>query len=368
MSGLEVRYVKDTLADPPAPPPVLVEGMLRAGELCVIGAPRASGKSWLAMNLAALVARGDGSVFGTLPVHHGAPVLLCHGETPAWMAAERWRSLLGTCDPGPLAESFDRWRVEVVRTRHQLRSEDGAETHSEDATEGRLDERLRQAVVEHGIRLLIVDPLATFYCGSENSNDEIEAALDTFRLLAGETGTAIVIVHHLGKATSSRDPEDLWRGASRLADAASTRITLLPAYSDDEVEQRGLSPDAARRHMTVRFLRRERPTDGFTARLGPDGWWQPVTERAPALRSMGSTARYCSPDEVATALRADGGTWPSVSAASSSLELSKPATTAALERAVEAGLIEERRGRSGARAFSLAMSPSDERATEEDLR
>ena len=52
--GLDLRWVVETLADPPPEPSVLVQGLLRRGELCVLGAPRALGKSWWAMNLAAL--------------------------------------------------------------------------------------------------------------------------------------------------------------------------------------------------------------------------------------------------------------------------------------------------------------------------
>jgi len=360
MADLEVRYIADTLADPPIAPPVLVDGMLRQGELCVIGAPRASGKSWLAMNLAALVARGDGYLFGTLQVRHSVPVLLCHGETPAWMASERWADLLDGRAPGPLAESFDPWRLGAVRTRHQFRSEDDSTSWSEEATEGRLDERLRRAVEEHGVRLVVIDPWATYFTGAESSNDETEAALDRLRELAEATGTAVVIVHHLGKATYSRDPEDLWRGASRLADAASTRVTLLPRYSDEEAIELGLRLDEARRHMRVRFLRRERPTPGFTAVLGEDGWWCRVKDdEAVASETKGATS-HLSAEEVVVALRVDGGRWASLQAAAKALGLSKEATRAAIERAVAAGLVVEEAGRGGARSFALcaASDPS----------
>ena len=41
--GLSVRWISHDLSNPPEEPPVLIEGLLRAGELCVVGAPRAIG-------------------------------------------------------------------------------------------------------------------------------------------------------------------------------------------------------------------------------------------------------------------------------------------------------------------------------------
>ena len=34
--GLSLRWIGDAVSNPPAEPPVLIEGMLRAGELCVV--------------------------------------------------------------------------------------------------------------------------------------------------------------------------------------------------------------------------------------------------------------------------------------------------------------------------------------------
>ena len=235
MSGaFDVRWVADTLADPPPEPAVLVDGMLRCSELCIVGAPRGTGKSWLVLNVASLVGVGDGYFFGALQVKQRAAVLVCHGETPPWMAAQRWQMLGVDANPPLVAEAFERFRIGAVRVRRQFHSRDGSQSWSEESCEGSLDERLRRTVLEHGIGLVVIDPWATFYTGSENSNDETEAAVSLLRQLADETGAAILVVHHLGKSQEGRDPEDLWRGASRLADAAATRVTLLPRYSTKE--------------------------------------------------------------------------------------------------------------------------------------
>jgi hypothetical protein len=349
----DVRWLADTLSDPPVPPPVLVDGMLRAGELCVIGAPRATGKTWLGLNLAALVGRGDGYLFGTLQVSRMEKVLVCHGETPPWMAAERWRMLLGDGPTPEVADSFERWRVGAVKVRRLVTPPEGSPPFQEESFEGRLDKRLAAAVARHGFGLVVVDPWAVFYAGSENSNDEVEAAVDRLRLLADETGAAIVVVHHLGKAQDGRDPEDLWRGASRLPDAASTRVTMLPLYSRTQAAERGLPPDEARRYVSVRFLRREAPTPGFNVYLGHDGWWERCgnesSEAPPTSRSR------LSVDDVTAAIAADGGRFGSITHAARSLDVSREAAATLLDEAKRAGLVVEVEG-AGSRAFELARS------------
>lgn len=358
--GFDLRWVADSLADPPPEPGVLVDGLVRRGELVVVGAPRATGKSWLVLNLAALVGRGDGYLLGALQVKERTPVLLCHGETTAWMAAQRWRMLLGEDPPPLVAELFEPFHVGAAKVRHEFHAPDSSERWSEETTEGRLDARLRLTVSEHNFGLVVMDPWVTFYAGSENSNDETEAAVSMLRRLAAETEVAIVVVHHLGKAQEGRDPEDLWRGASRLADAASTRVTLLPRYSARDAEERGLSEEEARRHVRVRVLRREAPTPGFFAYLGHDGWWQ-RTEGDVERPLAGDRSRPISDDELALALGADGGRWASLAEAATSLRVSGRAARAAIARAIEAGLVVEARGKGGgARGFVLRET------TEED--
>jgi hypothetical protein len=299
------------------------------------------------------VGAGDGYLFGALQEKQAAPVLICHGETPQWMAAQRWRMLFPGAPPPNIAETFERFGIGAVKVRRQFRSPDGSQLWWEESCEGRLDDRLRRTVMEHHIGLVVIDPWATFYTGAENSNDEVEAAVAMLRRLAEETGAAIVVIHHLGKAQEGRDPEDLWRGASRLADAASTRVTLLPRFTTNEARERGLSPEEARRYARVRFLRREEPTPGFTAYLGHDGWWTRIEE---AAVGPANDARRLFVDDVVMALQLDGGEWPSLRAAVAALGRTPLEVGQALARAKAAGEIREVEGPGGARRFLLADS------------
>jgi len=122
-------------------PRPLVDGLLAEGELLALGAARGIGKTWWGMDLAHQLARGHGRVMGTYTVRQAARVLYAHGELDPWTAYDRWERLRGTeAVPEGLLESFERWRVRVLR-RRVTHSGDGLAT-SEETLDANLDERL----------------------------------------------------------------------------------------------------------------------------------------------------------------------------------------------------------------------------------
>jgi hypothetical protein len=328
--ALDVRYVDSLAHNMPDEPPVLVEGMLRRGEMCVIGAPRAIGKTWFGMNLAQLLAAGEGSFLGTLPIARQANVLYLQGELDQWGSATRWHMLNQYSGRLPhIAESFDRVRIKTVKRRQQtmLGTEEYVDAH--------IDERIEAAIIEHDIDVVIIDPWATYFAGNENSNDETEAALDKLRDIILRHGTAFVILHHVRKGGDLNlvEPEDLWRGASRLADWASTRVTIVPHYSESQRKSAGLERREARRCVDVHFLRRSTPTDDRHAKLGMDGWWE---DWKPS-----DDDGDIGPDVLAmlNALTADGGYWGSMAVAQDALGKAWGTTQKLVHLAAERGLV-----------------------------
>jgi hypothetical protein len=347
--------VAETVANPPIPPAVIVEGMLRGGELCVVGAARAIGKSFLVANIALLVGRGGGLLFGTLPVLQSARVLVANGELRPWQMAKRWQMLTGGRDvPEGVAETFDHWKMGVERRKSVTASAEGPV--SREWWEGVLDDRVRATVEANQFGLIIIDAWASFYSGEENSNDQTEAALRRLQELSDATGAAVVIVHHFGKSNEARDPEDLWRGASRLADWANTRVSLLPHFrTKKEAEEQGHSPVEARRYADVHFLRNDEPTDPLVARLGENGWWSRIgnveAPKRPALLSVDDVARVCEQS---------GGRWVRLADAKEALGVSRETTARLLERAIREGVLVEEPGPRGARSFRVAASDDSE--------
>src|SRR5207253_119878 len=117
---------------------------------------------------------------------------------------------------------------------------------------------------------------AVFYAGEENTNDQVEAALGKLRQLALTHGVAFVLMHHFGKQSGAKpsEPEDLWRGASRLPDWASTRLTMQLHYTESQANKQGMTRQQARRYVDLKFLRRAEPTEDFSISFDPDtGWW-----------------------------------------------------------------------------------------------
>lgn len=350
---LAVRWVSDALLHPPPEREVFVEGMLADGELCVVGAPRAIGKSWFGMNLAAMLDSGTGMFLGQLPVRAPASTLYCQGEIDETESSRRWQMLTGGAPPASVAETFTRWRVRTVKRRSSSSGgdTDGRWSTGEEWVDATLDGRLEATIGAHQFRVLVLDPWACYFAGNENSNDETEAALDKLRDLAIRYKLAIVILHHVGKASDGREPEDLWRGASRLADWASTRITLLPHYTERQAADQGMTRQQARRYADVKFLRRSAPTDDFAVHLDPaTGWWE---RWHPAEELAGERRTHLDVADLVAAIRSAGGSWSSTSAAATGLGVADSTARHLLAAAARQGAIETYPGPRGAKGWRV---------------
>jgi len=327
----------------------LIDGLLQEGELLVLGAARGIGKSWWGMDLGYQLARGHGRVMGTYTVRQGARVLYCHGELDPWAAYDRWARLRGDQDmPAELLETFEPWRIKVVR-RRVTHSGDGLSTSEEDL-DVLLDGRLEQTIIAKRIEVLIIDPWAVFYSGRENSNDEAELALAELRRLQLTYGLTVVVLHHFGKADTARDPEDLWRGASRLADWASTRVTLLPFYTPQQATKIGMTRQQARQYATVKLLRRNAATPyDIAVKWNPEtGQW----DRWHAPDGEGDLIAGPTPADVAAKCPVPDG-WASTVEAAAALEIGRTKTRDLLEQARQQGLLEAVTGTRGAQGWRV---------------
>jgi hypothetical protein len=261
--------------------------------------------------------------------------------------------LAGTdAPPENVAETFDRWRLRTVKRRSTISSKDpaGSTASADEWIEAVLDPRLEHTIKAHGFEVVVIDPWAVYFGGNENSNDETEAALDKLRDLAMRLGVAIILVHHLGKATDAREPEDLWRGASRLADWASTRVTMLPHWTDKQAGDQGMTREQSRRHVDVRFLRRSVPTPDFSMKRGDDGWWE--RWNAPAGPDETRRVHLGIPD-ILDACRRAGRSWPSTTRAAADLGVAVHTAQKLLEAAHRHGQIERFDGARGSTGWRL---------------
>jgi hypothetical protein len=282
--------------------------------------------------MALLLDRGEGKLFGKLDVLERAKVLILQGEVNPYNSALRWRKFIMPGEQMPnVLESFEQIKINVSRASEQW--VDGDKTMSRSTMRGEVDERLERAVVELGIEVVVLDPWAVFLGANENVNDEVEAALSALRRISLKYGTAFIVVHHIRKPGSgdTSEPEDMWRGASRLADWASTRVTMLPHFTIKQAKELGLTRQESRKYADIFFLRRSAPVDDMSVRRDGNGWWVgwDPDDSGPEL----------SPLSIANAINGFNGQPVSVSELMGVMNVGPARATRAIERASGEGLI-----------------------------
>jgi RecA-family ATPase len=83
---------------------------------------------------------------------------------------------------------------------------------------------LKDIIFKTKARLIVIDPFISFHNQDENANTDIRKVLDTLTELCHVTKVACVLVHHMGKTSSSNVFSG--RGASALADWANNILIL----------------------------------------------------------------------------------------------------------------------------------------------
>ncbi len=199
----------------PEPVKWLWNGWLAAGKLHVLAGAPGTGKTTLALALAAALTTGGRWPDGTRA--DTGDVLIWSGEDdPA-----------DTLVPRLLACGADRRRVHIVDDvveRGERRSFDPA--HDVEA--------LRRAALELGltVRLLIVDPIVSAVAVDSHKNGEVRRALQPLVDLAGDLGCAVLGISHFSKGTAGRDPIDRVTGS--LAFGALARVVMATAKMPDD--------------------------------------------------------------------------------------------------------------------------------------
>jgi len=165
--------------------PWLIDQLWTAQAVGIIGGTPKSLKTWLALEMAVAVASGS-ACLATFPVPSPGPVLLYAAED---------------------SESALRLRLESLAHHHGIHLA-YLDIRVITADSLRLDrtadqERLEATLTLHRPILLILDPLVRLHAIDENAAGEIAALLGYLRTLQRKTGTAIGLVHHSRKNTSS---------------------------------------------------------------------------------------------------------------------------------------------------------------------
>ncbi len=204
----------------PEPIRWLWPGWLARGKLHVLAGAPGTGKTTLAVELAACITSGRALPSGWKPERGN--VLIWSGEDDP----------KDTLLPRLLAAQGDASRVHFVGDVH---SADGPRPFDPARDVDRL---ARACAGLDNIALLIVDPLVSAVAGDSHKNAEVRRGLAPLVDLAGRLDAALLGVTHYSKGTGGRDP--LERVSGSLAFGALARIVLgtVRQQSEDETDRR----------------------------------------------------------------------------------------------------------------------------------
>lgn len=213
-TGRSVVHLINGATIRPAPIDWLWDGWLAAGKLHILAGAPGTGKTTLALALAAaLTTRGywpDGSRVRTV-----GDVLIWSGEDDP----------TDTLAPRLLACGADMRRV------HFVGSVRDGDDHRPFDPASHMPELSDAATRVGNVRLLICDPVVSAVTGDSHKNTEVRRALQPLVDLGHEINAAILGISHFSKGSQGRDPTE--RVAGSLAFGALARVVLAAAKMQD---------------------------------------------------------------------------------------------------------------------------------------
>jgi len=189
-------------------------GWLAAGKLHILAGPAGTGKTTIAIALAATITSGGRWPDGSRAVP--ADVAIWSGED----------GIADTLAPRLHANGANTGRVRFVRS-----VADGDERRPFDPADDMPLLALALARLPHPPALLIVDPIVSAVAGDSHKNTETRRALQPLVDLGRQLGCAILGISHFSKGTSGRDPVERVTGS--LAFGALARLVLAAVKTTD---------------------------------------------------------------------------------------------------------------------------------------
>jgi putative DNA primase/helicase len=200
----------------PEPVQWLWREWIAAGKVHIVGGAPGTGKTTIALSLAAIITSG-----GCWPDGSRSPlgnVLIWSGEDDPKDTLVPRLSLCG-------ADLTRVFFVTGMRTKGGSRSFDPAKD---------MEALCAQADAVGNIRLLVVDPIVSAISGDGHKNSDVRRGLQPLVDLAASIGCAVLGVTHFTKGTSGRDPIERLTGS--LAFGALARVVFVAARPQDDDE------------------------------------------------------------------------------------------------------------------------------------
>jgi len=191
-------------------------GWLAAGKLHILGGAPSTGKTTIAMSLAAIVTKG-----GNWPDGYRSP----QGNIVVWSGED-----------DPCDTLVPRLILAGADLNHVYFVGDVTDSSGKRSFDPARDMKpLADKLAEIGnVRLLIVDPIVSAIAGDSHKNAEVRRGLQPLVDLAGLMRCALVGITHFSKGTGGRDPVERITGS--LAFGALARVVLVAARHQEEDE------------------------------------------------------------------------------------------------------------------------------------
>jgi hypothetical protein len=196
------------IAENPTLPPVVIDGLLREGEVATLVAAPKAGKTWLIHNLVLAIVHG--CLWLGFRCMLGR-VLLIDNELSPPVLAHRLAKVHEALYEGAVLGGVD-----TLTLRGSPEDVNGLEARFEDVEPGTY-------------RLIVLDSLYRAWPAGtdENDNAAVGSVFVTLTRLAARMKAAIVCVHHLSKGTQAdKSVTDLGSGAGAISRSVDCHLTL----------------------------------------------------------------------------------------------------------------------------------------------
>jgi KaiC/GvpD/RAD55 family RecA-like ATPase len=195
------------VAGAPSKVEFLVNLLIPVGSFVLLYSPPGAGKTWLALAIAAAVAWGRAALHG-LAVRQGR-VVLVEQEGAAAGLVQRLKAL------------------DAVSPDLEIVHQQGVQLDDPEWVS-----KLAQLCRDHGVKLLVLDPLADLHKGDENEARSVSRLVDAINTLRRRVpDLTVILLHHSVKKSWSagENRKEDSRGSSALVAAADVQIALKPA-------------------------------------------------------------------------------------------------------------------------------------------
>jgi hypothetical protein len=232
----------------------LWEPYLARGKLSVLDGDPGTGKSFVAVDLAARITAGFGMPGSAAP-QSPASVLLLNAEDDA----------RDTIRPRVVAAAGDPGRLRILAAPG-LGLERLPRLPDDTAA-------LEAAIRETGAAFVVIDPLMAFLAPgvSANNDQSVRQALTPLADAAAATGACVLLVRHLRKANAA---SALYRGLGSIGIAGAVRTALVVSRHPDDPDIRVLAHDKSNigpigRSLGFRLGTRNESRQAFVDWIGP---------------------------------------------------------------------------------------------------